>query len=314
MLLAPGGRANRVVASPQDVLFDQRNQPGGNSVRSTNGNIDAQDSQIADDFTLTCTGSCTIQSVFADGRYQGSPQTSPSELLVQIYDDPEGGVPGNLIAEWIVPPAQFTDISGDYNITLNPPLVLGAGTWWVSVQATINSNFYTWTWDDRSDNPSPFPSLYDSVYRGHPSGFAPQCTNWQPRVDVCEIPSATAAPDMLFEIDGVGTGDNVTPHITRLIPPYVPPGSGDINPFRVRGYGFSSDSVVNWDSVPVSTTFNINNPAELNIVVPSAWLTTRDLVAITVFNPPPYVSGHSGLSNMKYFLIGQPVFLPVIRR
>ena len=304
LLSAPGGAFHRASASPQDILYTQNDQPGGNSVRSTNGLLDVQDNQLGDDFTLNCSGSCTINSFFLSGDYQGS-GVSPTDLLVEIYADADAGVPGALWHSRTVLPANFVDSGGDFMINMVPPLVLGGGIWWVSVQATMNSFSVTWTWDDHL---AAAPSVYPSVYRGAVGGIASQCTSWQPRVAICKQPNATAAPDLMFEVEGIGTGDNLAPYILRLAPAFVPPGSGDVAPLKIRGHSFVATSEVRWDGAPVPTTFISNS--ELQITVPAAWLVARDLIEVTVFNPP--VGG--GTSNPRYFLVGEPVFLPVIRR
>src|SRR5262245_45587475 len=105
----PGG----VRAGGGEILHSQTDQGGGLPVSSTNfsGALEAQDNQVADDFTLTCPTSCQIDTIYLTGSYQGSnPGLQPSQVMVQFFADPETGIPGDLIFDYFIPYANVGGI------------------------------------------------------------------------------------------------------------------------------------------------------------------------------------------------------------
>lgn len=309
LTLVPGGAR----AGGGDILHTQTDQGAGLPVSSTDfaGSLNVQDNQVADDFTLNCGSSCQIDTILVGGSYQGiAPGSQPSSVRVQFYADPETGIPGDLVSESIIPRANVGGIdSGDYLINLSPSLVLGGGTWWISVQAinTQPNSFYTWTWNERV---LAAPSRYPSAWQNPGQGYG-KCFTWAPRLATCAYPSLSGhAPDQIFELTGnSSTGTNPVPRINRLVPFYVLPGSGDFT-LTLRGHSFVPSSQVRWNGAPITTTTSYIGNSELQVSVLANMVANRKLVSITVFNPGP----GGGTSNTRIFLVGTPVFFPITRR
>lgn len=306
---APGGAR----AGGGEILHTQMDLAGTLPVSSTDyaGLLSSQDNQVADDFTLNCASSCQIDTILVSGSYQGTAVAGqPTQVRVQFYSDPETGIPGDLIREYLISRASVGDIdTGDYLINLpSPPLVLGGGTWWLSIQSVNTQSNYTWTWGERTlATPSVYPSAWRNPGGGSNSGR--RCLTWGSRLSYCQYPlGAGHVPDQLFEITGnSNTGTNPTPYIKYLSPYHVTPGSGDFT-LTIRGHSFVSGSVVKWNVTPVAVLPG-NTNSQLQISVPAAWVATGSLVTITVENPAP-----GGGSASRTFLVGTPVLLPVIRR
>src|SRR4029077_17611232 len=97
--------------------------------------------QAADDFVIPTGQSWNIQQIFAAGTYQSS---GPMPFVNLYFYSDSGGYPGASIATYLNASLQ-TDIGG--NLTVAIPgggLLLGPGTYWVSVQAGNNADWY-WT-------------------------------------------------------------------------------------------------------------------------------------------------------------------------
>jgi hypothetical protein len=101
--------------------------------------------------------------------------------------------------------------------------------------------------------------------------------------------SGTSAPVNLT----VGSGSNLAPTITSLVPPSVAAASNFA--LTVNGTSYVGSSVVNVAGVPRPTTFV--SATQLTASVSSSEVATPGIVAITVFNPAPG-GGTSGASNL----------------
>lgn len=310
---APGGAR----ASPNITLHEQNNQHGGDFVSSMSytGIFAARSDQVADDFTLDCqTSSCQIEGIVLTGQPVGTyPGTQFLKVRVQFYTDPEIGIPGELVSEYLIDGANVVNIAdGNYQITLNPPLTLGGGTWWLSVQTvnTAQNSIFAWTWSERILTS---PSLYPSAWRNPDGGSfsGKPCPNWAPRLSYCQYPFlGNHAPDQMFDVNGISnTGVNPTPYINRLVPYHVLPGAGDFT-LTLRGNSFVAGSQVRWNGVPVTATTTFVSNSELQVAIPAAMVAAQQVVPITVFNP----AAGGGTSNTRIFMVGVPMFLPVIRR
>lgn len=307
----PGG----VRAGGGDILHAQNDNHQGGTVSSTDytGIFNSQDNQVADDFTLNCGTSCQIDTIAVTGSNQGiNPGgAQPAQVLIQFYSDPETGIPGELMSEYFVPRANVGNVdTGNYLINLNPSLVLGGGTWWLSIQSinTASNSNYTWTWSERA---LMAPSTYPSAWRNPGGAYGATCLNWGPRLSYCEYPfSGVHAPDQMFELTGnSSTGTNPAPFISRLVPFHVLPGAGDFT-LTLRGHSFVPGSQVRWNGIPITTTTSYIGNSEIQVSVLAEMVTTRKIVSITVVNPGP----GGGTSNTRIFLVGTPVFLPTVRK
>jgi hypothetical protein len=72
----------------------------------------------------------------------------------------------------------------------------------------------------------------------------------------------------------------------------------------LNGTGFVSDSVVNWNSVALATTFV--NSSQLTALVPASDIATAGTASVTVASPGP----GGGTSNVVFFDIVTPVVGP----
>ncbi|HEX8209948.1 MAG TPA: IPT/TIG domain-containing protein [Longimicrobium sp.] len=103
--------------------------------------------------------------------------------------------------------------------------------------------------------------------------------------------------------DGAGSGDGRAPVLSSISPDTATAGRADVA-FSVRGSGFGRESVVNWNSTPLPTTFV--NKKELRATVPQAQLSEGGQVSITVASTTP----GGGTSGQAWFTVRQPA--PVI--
>src|ERR1043166_7436174 len=136
-------------AAPNVVLYDQINNPaptpGGVTSQDFEAAFDAFDSFAADDFVVPAGQTWNITEVDVAGEYSvgGGPAAS---FHVFFYSD-SATLPGTLVATRLA-----NTYTGGANalITLTTPVVLGPGTYWVSVQARQDDvSAGQWFWDNR---------------------------------------------------------------------------------------------------------------------------------------------------------------------
>ncbi|MCK6561954.1 S8 family serine peptidase [bacterium] len=186
--------------NPAEVLYDQMDSPGLNSITSQNFEAanDAFDNQAADDFVVPASdGAWTIERVEVAGVYFNG--TGPvASVNVWFYQN-AGNLPGAEVysALEVVPSAGIAN--GSFVIDLPAPAILTAGAYWVSVQANMDfTPFGQWGWTERtvaSSNPS--------AWRNPGNGFGTPCTDWGQRVSACGVGSD---PDLLFRLSGMVGG------------------------------------------------------------------------------------------------------------
>jgi hypothetical protein len=99
--------------------------------------------------------------------------------------------------------------------------------------------------------------------------------------------------------DGIGSGDPPAPVLSSISPDTATAGRADVA-FSVRGRGFGRESVVNWNSTPLPTTFV--SESELRATVPQAQLGDEGPISITVTTPAP----GGGTSGAAWFTVRQP--------
>jgi hypothetical protein len=141
--LSAAGSSSAGLSSPSagPVLYDQfGNEATANPYDITSqdfeASLDAADSEAADDFTIQAGLIWTIDAIDVDGEYSSRDGETPvpAGFNVRFYaNDPATNLPGT-------PPGverlnqSYTSLGespGDVQITLDPPLTLAAGTWWV---------------------------------------------------------------------------------------------------------------------------------------------------------------------------------------
>lgn len=181
-----------------DVLYDQTDHDEGSSISSQDfeSSMDAYDSQAADDFVIPAGQTWTITGVDARGTYYNG--TGPADSFNVFFYADEGGLPGT--AAHSAMGVAYVDVgNGSPVMQLGSPVVLSAGTWWVSIQARMDlASGGQWAWADRAAR-----SGAAAVWRNPGGGFATSCTYWTLK-PTC-VPAAVG-PDMLFRLRGTKVG------------------------------------------------------------------------------------------------------------
>ncbi len=181
-----------VAPNKHDVtLYDQNGNDAGASVVSDNfqSSFDAYDSQGADDFTVPSLHQWIIKQVNVTGAYFNG--AGPADgVTVYFYRD-NGGLPGDLIEE--VDGSEFTDTNGSFSIKLDDAVSLKAGTYWISVQADINTANGEWGWEVNAvQNGNP------SAWQNPGDGFGTGCTTWN-TTQTC----TGEGPDFMYSLAGM---------------------------------------------------------------------------------------------------------------
>jgi hypothetical protein len=190
--------------SPATVLYDQTNNVAANQfVDSSDWGVHypTLDSQAADDFVVPTSDIWRITAVTASGAIVESEGAGVLSLLVQFNTNSSGGLPASLLYSQTVSSGSISGIlTGTLGVNLAPPLTLGPGHYWFSVQARQNctSSFCKhWVWTERT-----VKSNLESVWQNPPNGIGSGCTTFKPRISVCHQPSASVNPDLLFKLSG----------------------------------------------------------------------------------------------------------------
>lgn len=121
------------------------------------------------------------------------------------------------------------------------------------------------------------------------------------RLNVCGLAVVVAGVSVLafsFMLTAFArTASNPVPLIDQpLFPETAAPGSGAFT-LTVRGTGFVSSSVVNWNGTALATTFV--NGVQLSATVPAANVASPETASVTVTNRGP----GGGVSNTVFFLV-----------
>jgi len=192
----------RAPKAPQVVLYDQYNNSAGGVATLSATFTDFPDfsADLADDFVVPGGATWNVQSIDADGTYfnGAGPATNWN---VFIYMD-NAGLPGAQVYSTTNQPVN--QVGTTFTVNLTPAAVLGAGTYWIEIQA--NMTFGTqgeWGWSDRT-----VQSNNGAAFRNVGGGFG--CgTDWV-RKPVC-VPT-TGGPDQVYRINGTtGGGGSPTP-------------------------------------------------------------------------------------------------------
>lgn len=179
-----------------DVLYSQNDNADTVSTGSQNFETaqDAFDDQTADDFVVPAGQTWNIQQVVVTGVYFNG--TGPASSFNVFFYTDAATLPGAAIATQ--PNATFTTASNVFTITLPTTVVLGPGTYWVSVQANLDFTNGQWGWTNRTVGANS-----GAAWQNPGGGFATACAAWGRR-PTCV--TGSTAPDQMFELLGTVTG------------------------------------------------------------------------------------------------------------
>jgi hypothetical protein len=189
------------------VLVDQMNNQGEHAVGSTNQMApnDNKDTQAADDFIVDAASKgWSIDKV----EVAGGPGPVLSGVTVFIYPN-ASGLPSDtpLATRTVLPSSGLSD--GNFVMTLDPPVKLDPGTYWLSVQANaaeVTDDF--WAWEQRTVQ---FNNIW--AFRNPGDFYSTGCKTWTSS-NICypPFPGAPPEPDLMFRLSG-----------TTVAPPPAPP-------------------------------------------------------------------------------------------
>ena len=186
----------------QAILYDQYdNNAGVATLSATFTDFPNSSSDLADDFVVPGGQTWNVDSIDADGVYFNGAGPA-TDWNVFIYTD-NAGLPGTQIFSATNIP--IVEVGTTFTANLTPAAVLGAGTYWIEIQA--NMTFGTqgeWGWSDRT-----VQSNEGAAFR-NPGGDFGCGTDWV-RKPVC-VPT-TGGPDQVYRINGT-TGGGGTPSPT----------------------------------------------------------------------------------------------------
>ncbi|HKP51840.1 MAG TPA: S-layer homology domain-containing protein [Chloroflexia bacterium] len=190
----PGGPTSTPAATlpPKEVLYDQFNQQSVLGSPSFRGSTFIQ---VADDFTVPMTQTWEVNRVEVDGFYDpDTARATTVDVIIYAASPVTPTLPGAAVFTQtnIIPDGGLND--GVFNIPLNPPASLPAGTFWVSVIGNINGAG-RWLWLDRLPPPAGNPAVARS-----PANINPACRDWNLR-GIC-VAGSGADPDQTFRLTG----------------------------------------------------------------------------------------------------------------
>lgn len=173
-----------------DVLYEQLDNPGtegGLASQDYETANDAFDNQIADDFTIPQGQLWRITQVDVVAS-----ESVPLQWFNVYFFNDASGLPGTEVARRMALP--FSDGTST-EISIDNPVFLGAGTWWIAVQARLDFADGRWKWMSYAlDNGAP------AAIRNPGGGYGDiTCEEWTP-LPTC-VPSLTEH-DRLFRLHG----------------------------------------------------------------------------------------------------------------
>ncbi len=304
------GVAVAAPASPDAVLWAQTaagNTNGGTTASSKFEPLfSTYSSQAADDFENTGSTPWQITQVNLHGTYEGGTGNSVvTSLLIQVYSN-NIDQPGLLLISQTVPSAQITGLAtGDFTVSLSPPLIVGPGRYWLSAQAYKPDFLATgrqWSWYEKE-----IKVLNGSVWKQPGDAYGKHCLIFLPRVATCDQPTNSENYDLLFQVIGNAGANNPVPILTGINPGSRTPGGPNFN-LVLSGVNFVSSSQVLWNGLILTPTAATGN--RLTVTVPSGYIVVSGPRPIKVRNVAP----GGGDSNTINFFIGTRIALPFIRR
>ena len=267
--------------------------PGGVTSQDFEPANDAFDSFAADDFVIPPGETWQITGVDVAGEY-GTPPGPAESFHVFFYANAAGDLPGGLVATRFANP-----YTGGANavITLTSPVILGPGTYWVSVQARQDADTVgQWFWDNRL-----VISNAGAAWQNPGGGFMVGCTTWD-RKTTCL--TGQNGPDQLFRLHGsICSTVSFTNSTTISLPDgTASPYPSDIN---VAGQGTVQKVTVTINGLshtfPDDLDFLLVGPQGQNAIIWSdagggtdivdATVTLDDNAAIPLPDSSPIVSG-----------------------
>jgi hypothetical protein len=163
------------------TLYDQTNNDSGIGIVSSDfdsGSFDSYDNRAADDFTVPKGQTWTVTEVDAVGSYfNGSGTASgPADSENVIFYADSKGKPGKAVKGGTFTKLKGKDTSGSFAMTLGKKgVVLPAGTYWVSVQASIDFSGTNseWAWSNQSTSEGKM-----AMWENPGNGFGTGCTKY----------------------------------------------------------------------------------------------------------------------------------------
>ena len=210
------GVAN-IPAAALAVLYDQMDNAGSNSHISQDFETanDQYDSQLADDFVVPVGQIWSISGVDVLGAYWNGP--GPADSFNVFFYANAGGLPGAPVGTRL---AQPNTSDANAVISLSSPVLLTAGTYWVSVQARMDlSPGGQWGVTERT-----VLSNGPAAWLNAGGGFGSGCTTWGVKSS-CIVGSG---PDLAFRLNGsLGGGSGTFPpdeNFDLVVAPALPGG------------------------------------------------------------------------------------------
>jgi hypothetical protein len=203
-------------ASVGPVLYDQFGNPAaGNPYDITSQDfepsLDAADSEAADDFVITAGLVWKVDAIDLDGEYfsRDAETPVPTGFNVRFWaNDAATNLPSTQASGSERLNQAYTSLGaspGDVQVTLSPPVMLPAGTWWVSVQARLDygspADTRQWFWHHRT-----VQSYQGAAWRNPGDLWHMNCPAFSRR-GACQ--GSGQAPDEVFRLHG--TDAPVTP-------------------------------------------------------------------------------------------------------
>lgn len=190
-------------AEPWAVLYDQMDNLGGTGTSSQDFETahDSYDDQAADDFVVPAGQAWSIDGIdVVGGYYSGS---GPADSFNVYFYANAGILPGALLSSRL---AQPFGTNANAIIAFSP-VILPAGTYWVSVQARMDLVPHgQWAWRNRA-----VTSNRPSAWKNPGLGLATTapCPDWAVRINCL----SGVEPDMAFRLNGTST------NVTSTFPP-----------------------------------------------------------------------------------------------
>ena len=188
--------ARFTIPSNVKTLYDQNDYDGNWSFDSQKfGGVDSKyTDQAADDFVVPTGKIWTVMEIDVTGRYDGL--YGPAKYENVYFYDNKGTLPGRLIAKALRVKGADNG-QGSFAIVLPAAVSLGAGAYWVSVQAYCSgyNSCGEWAWEDRHlqrHNPA--------VWRNPHGGWGIGCQTWNTTQNCLGL-----GPDLMFALKGRGS-------------------------------------------------------------------------------------------------------------
>jgi hypothetical protein len=165
--------------------------------------LDSADSEAADDFAVPAGMTWSIDGIDVDGEYfsRDGTDTIPMGFHVRIWSNDVGtNLPSGLVAARLNQTyTNLGDSPGDVQVALDSPVVLAAGTWWVSVQALLDygTGTHQWFWHNRTTQ-----SNQGAAWQNPGGLLGMGCVSFSRRA-TCQ--GTTDAPDQAFRLRGAAS-------------------------------------------------------------------------------------------------------------